>query len=132
MDSDTACGPDQVVSSSAPGAAKGGSVWRRDHTLSRSADFRRVLGSGRRIGKGGLTVVRAPGAAPFPRVGLVVGRRVGNALRRNRAKRRLRHALTSTPLEQGMDYVIIADRQVVDASFTDLCGWLAAAIRDNR
>ncbi|CAN5872712.1 ribonuclease P protein component [soil metagenome] len=132
MDSDTACGPDQAVSSSALDAAEAASVWRYDHTLTSSADFRRVLGSGRRSGRAGLTVVKAPGSAPFPRVGLVVGRKVGNAVRRNRAKRRLRHALTSTPLEQGMDYVIIAGPQVVDAPFTDLCRWLAAAIRDSR
>lgn len=69
-----------------------------------------------------------PGGPGPARVGLVVGRRVGNAVERNRAKRRLRHALTQIPLEQGMDYVIIADREVLDIAFESLVERLAAAV----
>lgn len=75
-----------------------------------------------------MTVVAAPSPAEGPRVGLVAGRGIGNAVRRNRAKRRIRHALREVPLEQGMDYVIIADRQVVEADFSDLIGWLRRAV----
>lgn len=73
-------------------------------------------------------MVAAPSQEPGPRVGLVVGRGVGNAVRRNRAKRRIRQALLEIPLEQAMDYVIIADRQVVEADFTELSGWLRRAV----
>lgn len=69
-----------------------------------------------------------PGDPGPARVGLVVGRRVGNAVERNRAKRRLRHALTQIQLEQGMDYVIIADREVLDIPFGSLVERLAAAV----
>jgi ribonuclease P protein component len=61
-------------------------------------------------------------------VGLVVGRRVGNAVDRNRAKRRLRHALIEISLEQGMDYVIIADREVLDTPFESLVERLSSAV----
>jgi ribonuclease P protein component len=72
--------------------------------------------------------VAAPGSAGTPRVGLVVGRRVGNAVDRNRAKRRLRHALIEISLEQGMDYVIIADREVLDTPFESLVERLSSAV----
>lgn len=70
----------------------------------------------------------APGEAGAVRVGLVVGRRVGNAVDRNRAKRRIRHALTEISLEQGMDYVIIADREVLDTPFESLVERLSTAV----
>lgn len=96
--------------------------------LQSSADFRRVLTEGDRTRRGGVTVVSHPGPESAIRVGLVAGRAVGNAVRRNRVKRRLRHALKEIQLEQGMDYVIIADRRVGDAPFGQLKDWLEAAI----
>lgn len=58
----------------------------------------------------------------------MVRKDVGNAVRRNRVKRRIRHALTDVSLEQGMDYVILAGRQVLEASFRDLTDWLRRAV----
>lgn len=72
-------------------------------------------------------MVRSPGPGPAARIGLVVGRSVGKAVNRNRVKRRLRHAINFIQLEPGMDYVIIADRQVGDVPFEQLKDWLAAA-----
>ena len=70
----------------------------------------------------------APGEVGAVLVGLVVGRRVGNAVDRNRSKRRIRHALTEISLEQGMDYVIIADREVLDTPFESLVERLSTAV----
>jgi ribonuclease P protein component len=63
-----------------------------------SAEFRATISTGRKIRRSTLMLYVAEpsnelGAtiAPGPRVGLVVGRSVGNAVQRNRVKRRLRH-----------------------------------------
>lgn len=77
-------------------------------------------------------MVVAPGPGDETRIGLVVGKAVGGAVDRNRVKRRLRHALQHIPLEQAMDYVIIGDRQVVDAAFGELRHWLGDAIEGLR
>ncbi|WP_121253990.1 ribonuclease P protein component [Nocardioides ferulae] len=58
-----------------------------------SASFREAVRQGRRSGSRTLVVhlvAPTPGAAP-PQVGFVVSRAVGNAVVRNRVKRRLRH-----------------------------------------
>jgi len=61
-------------------------------------------------------------------VGLVAGRRVGGAVARNRAKRRLRAVLDRTELVDGMDYVVIATPSVGTVSFEALTGWVQQAI----
>ena len=91
-----------------------------------------MLTKGQRIRRGGLTLVSSPGPDDETRIGLVVGRTVGNAVKRNRAKRRLRQALRQMQWEQGMDYVIIADREVGEAPYAVLSDWLDRAVRGSR
>lgn len=76
----------------------------------------------------GVKVAIAPGRPGPPRVGLVVGRDVGSAVRRNRAKRRLREALAFVPLRDGRDYVVIASRAVAAVPFPDLVAWLTRGV----
>jgi ribonuclease P protein component len=72
--------------------------------MRRSEDFRRTVRGGVQVGRPTLVLhaAVAPGAAA--QVGFVVGRTVGNAVTRNRVRRRLRHlaaaelALTSQPV----------------------------------
>jgi ribonuclease P protein component len=75
-------------------------------------------------------MVKCPGGSGEPRVGLVVARSAGNAVTRNRIKRRLRHALRALELRPGIDYVIIASSQVADAPHPKLMGWLERAVED--
>ncbi len=96
-------------------------------SLRNSRDFRRVLDEGARRRIGGIVVVDSPGPAGPPRVGLVVSRSCGSAVERNRIKRRLRSAARATELKPGIDYVIIAKRQVADAPYEQLLGWLRRA-----
>ena len=76
-----------------------------------------------------MTVVVGPGQAGRVRVGFVAGRAVGGAVERNRAKRRLREALGQVGLKEGSDYMVIATAAVNRAPFTDLVGWLQAALK---
>lgn len=59
--------------------------------LRTSSDFRRVTRSGVRAGRPTVVVHAAPSTVAAVRVGLVVSKSVGNAVTRNRVKRRLRH-----------------------------------------
>jgi ribonuclease P protein component len=73
-------------------------------------------------------VLQAPGTSARPEVGIVAGRRVGGAVQRSRAKRRLREAAARVPLQPGTAYVLIASAQVVDVPFSRLVGWLERAV----
>ena len=69
------------------------------------------------------------GSSGPPRVAFVAGKGMGNAVRRNRAKRRLRAAMARIRLRDGLTYVVIARRGVVDAPFQSLVAWLDVATR---
>lgn len=76
---------------------------------------------------------KASGPGAGVRVGYTCSKKVGNAVARNRAKRRLREAarreLTAHG-EPGWDYVLIGRKDATAAQpFDQLCGDLRAAIR---
>lgn len=69
---------------------------------------------------------------PVARVGFTVTRKNGNAVKRNRIKRRLREAVRvglSDNIEAGTDYVIIAHRDVLHAPFTSLISELSRRMK---
>lgn len=63
------------------------------------------------------------------RIGFTVTRKVGNAVVRNRVRRRLRAAMReAAPLaHDGHDYVLIGRRGALSAPFAEIAGDLAAA-----
>jgi len=54
------------------------------------------------------------------RYGLMVSKRVGKAVTRNRIKRLLREVLRLTPLEPGWDIIFIARSGAASASYAEL------------
>jgi len=96
-------------------------VQRRSRLL-RSADFDRTLRSGRRAASDYLALFVSDNEVGRPRVGLAVSKKLGNAVVRNRIKRRLRELIR--PLvaraKGGRDVVIVARSRAVDAEFTRL------------
>jgi len=72
------------------------------------------------------------GAGEKVRVGFTASRKVGNAVVRNRAKRRLRAAaaeILSRDGRPGTDYVLIARAGTGERRYTDLVADLAGALR---
>ena len=72
------------------------------------ADFDRIYAARRHAGDGLIVVNAADNGLDYPRLGLAVGRVVGNAVVRNRWKRLLREAfrLERRQLPAGMDLVV--------------------------
>lgn len=67
-------------------------TYRPRHRLSKDADYRAVYDAKIRKAHGPLLVFIKPNDRPEHRLGLAVGRRVGNAVMRGRIKRLLREA----------------------------------------
>jgi ribonuclease P protein component len=76
-----------------------------------------------------VTVFMAPGEPGPPRVAVVAGRKVGSAVRRNRAKRRLREAVAGAPVRAGFDYLVVASAAVLETGFEEVVDWVCRAAR---
>jgi ribonuclease P protein component len=76
-------------------------------------------------------VIRASGESGLPQVGIVASRRVGNAVERNTAKRRIREALMNVDLQTNTAYVVVCSPAVVATEFRRLERWLDEAITDS-
>ena len=133
MASGPGCGPEQAAPSSSVAAPRVGASSPpegRPYTALRSgAAFQEVYRRGARRSVDGIVVIRMPGRPGPPQLGVVASRQVGNAVRRNRAKRRLRAAAAQVPLERDTAYVLIASTEVCDVPFPRLIGWLQDALR---
>ena len=87
------------------------------------AGFLAARDSGIKAVASGFVLQAAPTASDGWRLGLTASKKTGNAVRRNRARRRLR-ALARTELagcaRPGTDYVMIARHSTVDRGWDDL------------
>ena len=102
--------------------------------LTRRAEFRRLTRARQRRATPGLVLqaLARPDDEGAARVGLTASRRVGNAVRRNRARRRLRALAEKViPLhaKPGHDYVLIARTATIDRPFAALVEDLETAMK---
>ena len=104
--------------------------------LKRRSDFRAVAqasgGGARAHASGFILQARAREKAGPPRVGFTVSKQVGNAVERNRVRRRLRELIRLTPataLCAGHDYVLIGRRTALKLAFETMTKELGGALR---
>jgi ribonuclease P protein component len=102
--------------------------------LKTRGDFLRVAATRVRAARPGLVLQAAPqpGDPAALRIGYTASRRVGNAVARNRAKRRLRAAAAAVLPRcgrPGMDYVLIARDGTAKRSYAELLTDLEGALR---
>ena len=93
--------------------------------------FLRAYRTGIRRRCGAITAVIADGPDGPPTVGFVCGKKVGKAVVRNRAKRRMRAAASRCVFRSDTVYILIADRGVITADFENLVSWIGRCTADN-
>lgn len=95
----------------------------REARLRKHADFDTVYRNGRRLFSAHLTVFFLPRDAAGARVGFTVPRALGEAVVRNRIRRRMREAvrLSLSAAGSGVDVVVHPKKSALTADFAALC-----------
>lgn len=102
-----------------------------DARLRHRREFKALDSGGRRLSGRFFTLIGKPNGGPQDRLGIVASRRVGNAIARNRAKRRLRELFrrrNPQDQERHLDVVAIAKADMVDAPFQTIQADFLAAL----
>ena len=104
---------------------------QRRFRLTRSEDFERARRSGKSYANRLVVLVVHENDAGHARVGVAAGRTVGNAVKRNRAKRLLRAAMGAllTSVRPGWDMVLIARPPLAASNCDEVRAVLVALLR---
>jgi ribonuclease P protein component len=97
--------------------------FRKTQRVRRKAEFEHVFDSGLRVPSRYFTLLVANGPGRVSRLGIVASRKLGDAVRRNRAKRLIREVFrVNQPLEggAGLDLVIIPRRELLNAPLGEI------------
>jgi ribonuclease P protein component len=103
-------------------------------TFKRRADFLRMAARGRKIAKPGFVMQFCTTGGQLPvRAGYTATKKIGNAVVRNRARRRLKEAarlvLAGRDLP-GVELVLICRQETARLPFEKLCGGVEAALAE--
>ena len=95
---------------------------QRRFRLTRSSDFKRVRRYGKSYAHPFIVLMTQSSELPGVRVGITAGRSVGNAVRRNRAKRMMRAAVAPLlpEIKPGWDLVLIARHSLLDRTTPEI------------
>jgi ribonuclease P protein component len=100
------------------------------------AEFTVVQTGGRRAPGRYLTMLSRPNTLGRDRLGIIASKRVGNAVHRNRAKRRVRELFRQdeqdTARQASFDFVVIAKSDLVRAPFPAVAADFRAALKKLR
>jgi len=106
---------------------------KKHERLRRRKDFDRVFRHGSRRHTKNFAIILRPNGLQFSRLGVTVGKKVGNAVKRNRVKRYLREffRLHKHMLPASHDVVIIAKEDAATLAYQDVREELAAVLMGN-
>jgi len=100
--------------------------------LRRRSEFQRVYDRGTKAHGRFMTLFLFPNDLECSRLGVSATRKTGDAVSRNRAKRRVREMFRTTPLPPGFDVVVVVRRDLIDADWSQLLGEFRALFARQR
>ena len=103
-----------------------GAVMLYTEILNDNKDFLRLYKKGRYIASKYSVIYVRPNGRPYNRLGITAGKKVGNAVCRNRAKRLIRLAYRNAEisLPVGIDIVIVARTRLCEVKSDGFCHYM--------
>ncbi len=102
-----------------PGLAAANGLSPRER-IRRRAEFQQVYERGLRTQARFMTLFIRANNLPVTRLGVAATRRLGDAVRRNRAKRLVREVFRRNKMLPGFDVVVVPRPELLDAEFSSL------------
>ena len=105
---------------------------RKIEILNLNTQFRRIYSKGSSSARPSIVVYAKPNGLSFNRSGITVSKKIGKAVVRNRAKRRLREVFRQNAprIKSGFDFVLVARSRTVYANFSVLQNDFLAAAKE--
>jgi ribonuclease P protein component len=102
---------------------------RPDDRITRGAEYQKVYRDGARSHGRLMTLFVLPTRRERPRLGVAATRKLGSAVRRNRAKRLVREVFRRHKPAAGYDIVVVPRPEMLSAGFSDLEADYCSALR---
>lgn len=95
---------------------------KRKFRLIKSTDFKRVRRLGKSYAHPFLVLIKLPNTVTTTRIGVSAGRSIGNAVHRNKAKRKIRETIRPIlpEIQPGWDIIILARKPILAANYQEL------------
>jgi ribonuclease P protein component len=95
-------------------------IVKKKYRLKKDRDFQKVVAANRIVKNRSFVVYRLPNEVGYPRVGISVSKKIGNAVVRNRVRRQVRAMLDQElQLDQAIDLLIIVRIEYLAHPFED-------------
>lgn len=104
----------------------------RARRLRRRSEFQRIYDQGVKIRGRFMTLFALPAANEPCRLGVTATRKIGDAVSRNRARRRVRELFRTSAVPPGFDLVVVVRRELLDAGWRELLDEFNALLRRQR
>ncbi len=95
-------------------------------------EFDNIINKGKSIGNKVFSIYFLKHDEEYPKFGIAVGKKIGNAVTRNKYKRIIRNIVDNNKLlfKKDYDYIIIIKRKCLDLSFKELNDNLSELVKE--
>ena len=103
----------------------------KKNVLRKNSDFDSVYKKGRSVGDRYIVLFYRKNNLPYTRTGFLASKKVGNSVKRNRARRLMKESyrMISSKIPQGYDLIMIARNTISDVKCQDVEKSLTSALK---
>jgi len=99
------------------------------YRIKKNDEFEYIINNGKMFKNKLYVIYYIESKEKFSRFGIIVSKKVGDAVKRNKIKRRIRDIIIKNSIKSNYDYVIIVRKEVGDLSFNELKDGLLSLIK---